>query len=95
MDREKPLPAPVQIEIAHEFFRRGLPHESLQAYQRYLRTWPRGDDAAEASFRCGVLLGRAFGKTDDARPFLERAVRDHPDRGIRDFAAAEIQRQRG
>ena len=95
MDREKPLPGPVQIEIAHEFFRRGLPHEALQAYQRYLRTAPRGDDAAEANFRIGVLLGRAFSKPDEARPYLERAAGAHRDPRIRDFAQAELDRRRG
>jgi membrane associated rhomboid family serine protease len=94
MDREKPLPGPVQMEIAHEFFRRGFPHEALQAYRRYLRTWPRGDDAAEASFRIGILLGRAFGNPAEAQEHLERAAREHPDRGIRDFATAEIARHR-
>ncbi len=92
MDREKPLPGPVQIEIAHEFFRRGLPHEALQAYRRYLRTEPGGVDAEEASFRVGILLGRAFAEPHEARPFLARAAARHPDPTIREFAASELAR---
>ncbi len=92
MAREKPLPGPVQIEIAHEFFRRGLPNEAHDAYQRYLETFPRGDDAAEACFRLGILFARAFGRPDDARTYLGRAAAEHDDPKIREFAQQELGR---
>jgi len=93
MAREKPLPGAVQIEIAHELFRRGLPTEAYEAYQRYLETNARGDDVPEACFRVGVLLGRAFGRTAEAKQYLVRASTDHLDEGMRKFALEEIDRQ--
>jgi hypothetical protein len=93
MAREKPLPGAVQIEIAHEFFRRGLPTEAYEAYQRYLETDPRGDEVPEACFRIGVLLGRAFASCSAARPYLERAAAEHPDPDLRRVAEEEIARQ--
>ncbi len=94
MAREKPLPGAVQIEIAHEFFRRGLPTEAYEAYQRYLETDPHGDDVPEACLRVGVLLGRAFSQTADAKSYLERAVSSHPDPEMRRVAAQELARQK-
>mgnify|MGYP001562548203 CR=1 FL=1 len=41
---EAPLPADVQIEIAHEFYRQWLPKEAIPAYLRYLETQPDGPD---------------------------------------------------
>ncbi len=90
MDREMPLPGPVQIEIAHELFRRGLPTEAYEAYQRYLETEPRGADAVEACFRIGVLLARAFGRVPEAAPYLLRAAQEHPDPSLRAFANNEL-----
>jgi membrane associated rhomboid family serine protease len=93
MAREKPLPGAIQIEIAHEFFRRGLPTEAYEAYQRYLETDPRGVDVPEACFRVGVLLGRAFGNCADAREYLERAAAEHVDPEMRECAKTELERQ--
>ncbi len=95
MAREQPLPGPVQIEIAHELFRRRLAREAYEAYQRYLETDPNGPDAAEACFRLGVLLGRSLDKRAEAVAYLQRALMDHPDQMARAFAKDEIDRLGG
>ncbi len=90
--REQPLPGAVQIEIAHEFFRRGRSRDAYEAYQRYLETEPRGEDQAEAHFRVGVLLARSFRRDGEARAHLEAAAAEHGDERIRAFAARELAR---
>jgi tetratricopeptide (TPR) repeat protein len=86
MSREQPLPADVQIEIAHEFYRQWLPKEAIPAYLRYLDTNPDGADVPEAKFRLGVLYARGLGRSGEAAKWLREAVREHHDPRIRDAA---------
>ncbi len=90
--REKPLPADVQIEIAHEFYRQALPREALHAYERYLVTHPGGADAAEAKFRAGVLFARSFNRRKEAVRLLREAADEHPDARVAGFARQELAR---
>lgn len=92
MYRERPLPGAVQIEIAHEFYERGLPRDALDAYLRYIETEPRGEHRAEAHFRAGVLLQQWFAQNAAARPHLEIATREHRDPAIRRFAQDALAR---
>lgn len=86
------LPPVVEMELAHEIFRRGRVEEAAEAYLRYLADHPRGDDAAEAKFRLGLIHVRALGDRDKARDWLRQAAAEHPDPETAAFARRELSR---
>ena len=83
--RSEVLPPVVEMEIAHEIFRRGRVEEAAKAYLRY-----RGDDAAEAKFRLGLIHTRALGDREKAREWLRQAAAEHPDPETAAFARREL-----
>lgn len=86
------LPPAVEMELAHEIFRRGRVEEAEVAYRRYLAAHPRGSDAAEAKFRLGLIHSRAVGNMDQAREWLRQAAEEHPDPETAAFARRELER---
>ena len=88
--RSEVLPPVVEMEIAHEIFRRGRVEEAAKAYLRYLADHPRGDDAAEAKFRLGLIHTRALGDREKAREWLRQAAAEHPDPETAAFARREL-----
>jgi membrane associated rhomboid family serine protease len=87
-----PLPPAVELEIAHEIFRRGRVEEAEQAYLRFLDVHPGGRDAAEAKFRLGLIHARALGDRARARRWLAEAAAEHPDPETAAFARRELDR---
>ena len=90
--RERPLPADVQIEIAHEFYRQGLSRDGIRAYQRFLDTDPDDADAPEAAFRIGILYARGLGDAKSAVPWLRQAAKSHDNAQIAAYAEQELRR---
>lgn len=90
--RERPLPADVQLEIAHEFYRQGLARDGISAYRRFLDSYPDDEDAPEAAFRIGLLFARGLGDAKSAVPWLRQAASAHADPEVAAYAAAELQR---
>ncbi len=88
--RGEALPPVVEMELAHEIFRRGRVEEAADAYLRYLADHPRGDDAAEAKFRLGLIHVRALGDRAKAREWLRQAADEHPDPETAAFARREL-----
>jgi membrane associated rhomboid family serine protease len=93
--RREVLPPGVELEIAHEFFRRGEVEAALDAYRRYLGSHPRTPDAAEAKFRMGLLHARATGDRALAREWLVQAAAEHPDPATAEVAREELRRLDG
>lgn len=87
-----PLPDDVQIEIAHEYYRQGLPRDAIAAYQRYLDDEPEGADAPEAAFRLGILHSQGLGDPSSAVAWLRRAVQTHRDPRTVEYAMRELRR---
>lgn len=92
--RMETLPPQVEIEIAHEIFRRGRVPEALEAYRRFLGSHPAAPDAAEAKFRIGLIYARAGGDPSLARSWLEQAAAEHADPETAAFARRELDRMR-
>jgi hypothetical protein len=90
-----PLPPAVEMEIAHEIFRRGHVEAAEAAYLRYLDAHPHGGDAAEAKFRLGLIHARALGDRARARAWLVQAAAEHPDPETAAFARRELARLEG
>ena len=90
--RMEVLPPQVEIEVAHEVFRRGRILESLEAYRRFLGSHPRSEEAPEAKFRIGLIYGKAEGDVAEARRWLRQAVEEHRDPETREFAKRELER---
>jgi membrane associated rhomboid family serine protease len=89
------LPPVVEMELAHELFRRGRVEDAAAAYLRYLDDHPRGPDAAEAKFRLGMIHVRALGDRDRAREWLRQAAAEHRDPETVAFARRELDKLRG
>jgi membrane associated rhomboid family serine protease len=92
MPRGEALPPGVEIEIAHEIFRRGRVEEAGEAYHRFLADHPGTPDAAEAKFRLGLIHLRATGDRAKAREWLRQAAAEHPDPETAAFARRELGR---
>lgn len=90
--RERPLPADVQLEIAHEFYRQGLARDGISAYKRFVDSHPTDDDAPEAAFRIGILYARGLGDAKSAVPWLRRAAESHENPDVVAYATAELKR---
>jgi len=93
--RMEVLPPEVEIEVAHEVFRRGRILEALEAYRRFLGNHPRSAEAPEAKFRVGLIYGKAEGNAVEARRWLRQAVEEHPDPETVHFARRELDRLGG
>jgi membrane associated rhomboid family serine protease len=86
------LPPGVEMEIANELLRRGAVAEAEEGYRGFLRAYGRHQDAPEAKFRLGLLLGRVLGGREEARAWLREAAAEHPDPATAAFARREIER---
>ncbi len=86
------LPPAIEMELAHETFRRGRVEEAEAAYRHYLGAHPRGSEAAEAKFRLGLIHARAVGDRDQAREWLRQAAAEHPDPETAAYARRELER---
>jgi membrane associated rhomboid family serine protease len=86
----EPLPARVEVEIAHEALRRGRVEEAAEGYARFLEAHPDAPDALEARFRLGLIHARATGDVAAARALLRRVSIEHPDPATRDRARREL-----
>jgi membrane associated rhomboid family serine protease len=92
MGAQPPLTPEVQITIAHEYYRQGLPRQAVPAYRRYLDLDAEGAHAPEAALRLGALYAQALDDADSAVPWYRKAAQTHPDPKLRAYAMAELQR---
>jgi membrane associated rhomboid family serine protease len=90
--RREVLPPEIEMEIAHEGFRRGRVEFALEAYRRYLGSHPRAVDAPEAKFRIGLILARATDERAQAREWLRQAAAEHSDPETVAVAREELRR---
>lgn len=89
---DPPLHPDVQITIAHEYYRQGLPKLAIPAYLRYVQADRNGVHVPDAALRLGALYAQALNDPDSAIPWYEDAAERHPDPKLRDYARAELRR---
>lgn len=89
-ERERPLPADVQIELAHELDERGFVRDALRAYHRYLDSEPHGLDRAEAKFRIALLHAVHLEDREGAAPWFREVLVEHADPQVRERAREEL-----
>lgn len=84
------LPEPSYLRICARLYERAHWDEARLGFEGFLKTYPSGRGAPVASFGLGMILLRRDGDARAARPYLERASRDHPDPAVRAMALREL-----
>jgi membrane associated rhomboid family serine protease len=84
--RREVLAPAVEIEIGHEYLRRGAVDEAMDCYRRFLGSHPRAEQAPEAKFRLGMIHARVTGDHARAREWLMQALAEHGDEEVRSAA---------
>jgi hypothetical protein len=87
-----PLHPDVQITIAHEYYRQGLPKMAVPAYLKYVELDRDGVHAADAALRLGALYSQALNDGPSAIPWYALASEHHADPRLRDYAKNELRR---
>ncbi len=84
------LPEPSYLRICARLYERAHWDEARLGFEGFLKTYPSGRGAPVAAFGLGMILLRRDGDPAAARPYLERASRDHPDPAVRAMALREL-----
>lgn len=84
------LPEPSYLRICARLYERAHWDEARLGFEGFLRTYPNGRGAPVAAFGLGMILLRRDGDPEAARPYLERAGREHPDPAVRALALREL-----
>ena len=92
IDPQQVLPRQTQLDIASQLFADAQHHAAADAYEGYLRFYPRGDSVENVHLILGIIYGRYLDKLVQAKQHLEAALpRLHADRDV-ELARSELTR---
>ncbi len=86
------LPRRQQLDVANQLMSNRQFGEAAEAYEKYLRAFPAGEQIAQVRLLLGILYGRHLGHPDRARAMLEEARRTLGDPTQRNLCQAELDR---
>ncbi|MEM8874092.1 MAG: rhomboid family intramembrane serine protease [Planctomycetota bacterium] len=74
IDEQQVLSAHNQLLVAGTYYRQGAYADAAAGYERYLRVYPRHDQADQTRFMLGLIYNRYLGRPEDAKRHLEAVV---------------------
>jgi tetratricopeptide (TPR) repeat protein len=89
--RAPSLPEGEFFRLAVYLYERGQFDDARRAFHAFLNAHPKSRNAPAASFALGMIYARRDRDPVHARPFLEHALRSHPDPAVREHARREIE----
>jgi membrane associated rhomboid family serine protease len=92
--RAPALPETEYFRLCVYLYERGQFDDARRAFHAFLAAHPRSRNAPAASFALGMIYARRDHDPAHARPFLEHALRSHPDPAVREHARREIENLR-
>jgi membrane associated rhomboid family serine protease len=92
--RPPSLPETEYFRLCVYLYERGQFDDARRAFHAFLAAHPRSRNAPAASFALGMIYARRDHDPAHARPFLEQALRAHPDPAVREQARQEIENLR-
>jgi membrane associated rhomboid family serine protease len=91
LGRAPSLPEAESFRLAVYLYERGQFDDARRAFHAFADAHPRSRNVPAASYALGMIYARRDRDAVHARPFLEHAMRAHPDANVREHARRELE----
>jgi len=92
LDPQQALPKQAQLDVANEFAGEQRYPQAAEAYETYLRVYPKAEQIEQVELMLGLIYARYLSQYDRARQYLQQAMLRLHDTNALEMARGELSR---